>query len=124
VIKTDITPELVIHTAARQTMLSQVTEAMEAWYGHPDFDPQRPVLWDMREAEGTLPDQDQDAWSDYNRSQVNRQRPGCKTAWVFGDPRVAEFAVELLGAHHWQHRVRIFHNDMEAAQAWLTSSIH
>ena len=36
---------------------------------------------------------------------------------------LAEFAVDLLGASDWQHRVRIFNDDMEAAVAWLTSTI-
>ena len=122
-ITTAITPQLIVHTASDETGLVQVTAAMQFWYGHPDFDPDRPVLWDMRAATDTLPDEDVEAWSESNSSQINERRPGCKTAWVFPNSTAAEFAVDVLGAHDWRHKVRIFNNDIEAARAWLLSTI-
>ena len=56
-------------------------------------------------------------------AMIGARRAGRKTAWVFGDSRLATAAVDLLDAHEWQHKVRIYHNDYEAAEAWLTSTI-
>ncbi|MGD8830303.1 MAG: hypothetical protein PVF57_06835 [Pseudomonadales bacterium] len=123
VISTEITPKLVVHTAAGDTDLGQVTEATRAWYDSPDFDPDLPVLWDLRAATFRQPVEDVSEWSESNRTLVNAQRAGRKTAWVFPNPKAAEFAVELLTRYDFHHRVRIFHNDMEAAISWLTSTI-
>jgi len=123
VISTNITPELVTHSAVGETTLTQVTEAMRGWYSHPEFDPGTPILWDVREATMGLPDDDLEAWSDSNRPVINELRSGRKTAWVFSDPEAAEFTSNLLAAHDWQHKVRIFNDDIEAAKAWLASTI-
>ena len=122
-ISTEITDHLVSHTAAGASGFEEVTTSMEAWYTHPDFDPDRPILWDFRSAELALPDVDIAEWSERNRRAINEIRKGRKTAWVFGNSRAAEIAVDILGAFDWQHRVRIFNDDIEAAQAWLTSTI-
>ena len=123
-ISTDITPKLVTHTASARTDLHDITAAMIAWYDHADFDPDLPVLWDMREATFERPPEDLvTSWSESNRTLINARRPGRKTAWVLPDTEVAAFAVDLLTRSDFQHRVRIFHNDMEAAVSWLTSSI-
>ena len=123
-ISTDITPKLVTHTASARTDLHDITAAMIAWYDHADFDPDLPVLWDMREATFERPPEDLvTSWSESNRTLINDRRPGRKTAWVLPDTEVAAFAVDLLTRSDFQHRVRIFHNDMEAAVSWLTSSI-
>jgi hypothetical protein len=123
VITTDITPQQVTHTASGETTLAQVTLAMQGWYDHAEFDPDKPVLWDARKAEMTLPDVEIEAWSETNRAIINEFRAGRKTAWVFGSAEAAEFVVNVLAASDFQHRVRIFNNDMEAATAWLTSTI-
>jgi hypothetical protein len=123
VITTDIALQQVTHTATGETTLTQVTEAMQRWYDHPDFDPDRPVLWDLREADLSPPKEDLAAWAEHNRAVINALRPGRKTAWVFPSPEAAEFAVDMLGAFDWAHRVRIFNNDIEAAAAWLESTI-
>lgn len=123
VITTAITPRQVTHTASGATTLTQVTEAMERWYNHPEFDPDRPVLWDLRHAGLSAPEEDLDAWVEANRSVINELRAGRKTAWVFPSPEAADFAVDMLSAHDWQHKVRFFNNDIEAAVAWLNSTI-
>lgn len=122
-ISTDVTPQLVVHTAIDGTTLSEITEAMTAWFEHPDFDPDLPVLWDLRTANLAPPTEDLKAWSETNRAMINARRSGRKTAWVLPDPGTAAFAVDLLARSDFQHRVRIFHNDMEAAASWLTSTI-
>lgn len=123
-ISTAITPKLVIHTAAGRTDLPEITRAMTAWYDSADFDPDLPVLWDLRAATFERPAEDLvAAWSESNRTVINARRPGRKTAWVMPDPEIAAFAVELLTRSDFLHRVRIFHGDMEAATSWLTSSI-
>ena len=122
-ITTAVTPQLVTHTASGETTLAQVTEAMQGWYDDPEFDPDRPVLWDLRQASGTLPEADMDLWAEANRSVINELRSGRKTAWVLPTPEAAEFVVNVLGAYDWRHKVRIFNNDVEAAVAWLTSTI-
>jgi hypothetical protein len=123
VISTAISDHLVTHTATNETGFDEVTESMEAWYCHPKFDPDLPVLWDLRGAKLQRPDSDMSGWSDHNRSLVNRLRAGRKTAWVFSDARAAEYTVNFLAAAEWQHRVRIFNDDIEAARAWLKSTI-
>ncbi len=127
-ISTAIASDIVIHTAVEDVSLPQITEAMQGWYQHEDFDPDRPVLWDLRavtmdlERDGISPESVA-RWSEENRAVINAERAGRKTAWVFGETGTADLAVELLGAYDWQHKVRIFANDMEAARAWLFSTI-
>ncbi len=122
-ISTAIADQLVTHTATDETGLDEITEAMEGWYNHPNFDPELPVLWDLRGSELSIPEQDVTEWSERNRTMVNDLRAGRKTAWVFGEYRATQFAVDLLGAFDWQHRVRIFNDDIDAARAWLNSTI-
>lgn len=119
---------MVVHTGADDVSLPQITEAMQAWYAHERFNPDLPILWDLRTinldlTQAQLPETDLADWSDKNLAMINAERSGRKTAWVFGDAAAAEFAVDLLGASDWQHKVRIFNDDMEAASAWLTSTI-
>ncbi|MEM8765864.1 MAG: hypothetical protein AAGE43_00340 [Pseudomonadota bacterium] len=127
-ISTAITGDIVVHTAADDVSLEQISEAMQAWYQHADFDPERPVLWDLRavtmelERDGITPER-VTSWSESSSAVINAERAGRKTAWVFGEDGTAELASELLGAYDWQHKVRIFANDMEAARAWLFSTI-
>lgn len=123
VISTHIDPAMVVHTAAGRTTLDQVTDAMRAWYQNPQFDAEVPVLWDMRAAEFSAPDRDVNVWSEENLAEINAHRPGRKTAWVLADTAVTEFLVDVLSAHDFQHRVRVFHNDIDAARAWLRSTI-
>lgn len=122
-ISTAISSQLVVHTAVEESGLTQMTEAMERWYQHPEFEADLPVLWDFRAATVSAQDEDVDVWSKTNSTTVNALRAGRKTALVFGDPDSTEFAVNLLGAYDWQHKVRIFNNDIEAARAWLLSTI-
>lgn len=127
-ISTAILPAMVVHTGVDDVTLPQITAAMQAWYHHDEFDPELPVLWDLRNinlvlSQAQLPETDLDDWSNRNLAIINAARAGRKTAWVFGNTAAAEFAVELLGASDWQHKVRIFNDDLEAAQAWLTSAI-
>ena len=127
-ISSSINPDMVVHTGKDDVTLPQITEAMQGWYESDTFDPDLPILWDLRNintdlTEAQLPETDLAAWSSQNLTLTNAQRAGRKTAWVFGSASMADFAVDLLGASDWQHKVRIFHNDMEAAVAWLTSTI-
>lgn len=122
-ISTDITPELVTHTAAGKTSLSEVTQATRRWYDHETFDPDLPILWDFRAAEFSPPDEEVAEWASTNLSLINALRAGRKTALVFDDPGAVQFTVDLLEAHDWRHKVRVYGDDMEAARAWLTSSI-
>jgi hypothetical protein len=128
VITTAIKPGMIVHTGRDDVSLPQITEAMQSWYRHPEFDPELPVLWDLRTIDLTLsraqlPETDLSEWSSQMLPLTNAARAGRKTAWVFGSAAVAEFAVELLGASDWQHKVRIFNDDIEAAVSWLTSTI-
>ena len=122
-ISTDIDTVMVVHRAAGPTTLSEVSQAMRNWYQNSDFDPEIPVLWDMRGAGFEMPTEDLEAWARQNVAETNAHRSGCKTAWVLADTRATEFLVDLLSAHDWQHRVRVFHDDIEAARAWLRSTI-
>ena len=122
-INTDITPQRVIHTASGETTLAQITSATKRWYAATDFNPDIPVLWDLRDAALSITEENLDEWSSENSALINELRAGRKTAWVFGNPEAAEFASNLLGSYDWQHKVRIFNNDMEAATAWLHSTI-
>ncbi len=123
-----IQADMVVHTGTDDVTLSQITEATQAWYEDDNFDPDLPVLWDLRAIDldlsrVQLPETDLADWTSHNLAMINAQRAGRKTAWVLGNASVADFAVDLLGASDWQHKVRIFNNDIEAAIAWLTSTI-
>ena len=123
-ITTEVTPQEVVHTASGETTLAQVTDAMNRWYSAADFDPEKPVLWDLRAATlGQATAEDIESWTTTSQQIINENRPGRKTAWIFGNVEALQVAVDLLGEHDWQHRVRFFNNDMEAARAWLHSTI-
>ncbi len=96
---------------------------MRGWFDHPDFNPEIPVLWDFRFAEVDLSAAAIEQLADRLLDLTNDNRPGYKTAWLFGSSIAAQVAVELLGRYDWQNRVRIFQNDYDAAAAWLTSII-
>ncbi len=127
-ISTAIADDIVVHTAVDDVSLEQISAAMQAWYQNADFDPARPVLWDLRtvtielQRDG-ITQESIASWSETNSAVINAERAGRKTAWVFGEEDTAELASELLGAYDWRHKVRIFANDMEAARAWLFSTI-
>ena len=120
---TRITDKLVVHTGTSKLMLEDITRTMQRWFDDPDFDSDRPILWDLRQATIAAPVGDIAQWAAENMAMIGARRAGRKTAWVFGDPELAAAAVDLLGAYEWQHKVRIYHNDCEAATAWLTSTI-
>ncbi len=120
---TDLNDILVIHTADSAVTLDDIARAMQGWFEHPDFDPEKPVLWDLRRATLAISVDDLDAWSEKMVRVANRFRSGRKSAWVFPTAEAADVAVDVLGSHDWQNRVRIFQNDYEAARAWLTSII-
>jgi hypothetical protein len=128
VITTAIKQGMIVHTGSDDVSLPQITETILSWYRHPEFDPELPVLWDLRTIDLTLsraqlPETDLSEWSSQMLPITNAARAGRKTAWVFGSAEVAEFAVDLLSASDWQHKVRIFNDDIEAAVSWLTSTI-
>lgn len=127
-ISSTIKSDMVVHTGSDDVSLSQITEATQSWYQHESFDPELPVLWDLTSirldvSQIQLPETDLADWTSHNLAIINAQRAGRKTAWVLGNASVADFAADLLGASDWQHKARIFNNDMEAAVAWLTSTI-
>ena len=123
VISTDFAATMVVHRAAGRIDPTDVTEAMRRWYNDPGFDPDVPVLWDMRNAEFSGPPQDLTDWVAENMTEINARRPGRKTAWVLSNSDATAFLVDLLSDHDWKHRVRVFQDDIEAARAWLTSTI-
>ena len=123
VLTTRISDKLVVHTGTSTLSLDDITQTMRAWFEDPAFDSEKPVLWDLRQATIDLSGEDIAAWAEENVELISARRTGRKTAWVFGDPDLAAAAVDLLGAYEWQHKVRIYHNDWEAATAWLTSTI-
>lgn len=117
------TDQLLIHTAASILTLAEITRAMQGWYEDAAFDAELPVLWDLRGATVDPDAEDLSAWVRESLQLIGAHRVGQKTAWVFGDAALAATAVDLLSAYEWRHRVRIYHNDREAAEAWLTSTI-
>lgn len=121
--KTEISDTLVIHTARAAVTLDDIFATMQVWYQHPDFDPERPVLWDLRNAEVEADEAGISAWAEAMRQAVNPVRAGRKTAWVLPTSEIAQFAVDLLSSYDFQNRVRIYQNDYEAAYAWLTTTI-
>lgn len=121
VLTTTHTDRLLVHTGRSTLTLADITLAMQRWYEDAAFDAELPILWDMREATIDQRIDDLAVWVTHNLTMIGARRAGRKTAWVFGDASLAAAAVDLLDAHKWQHKVRIYHNDYEAAQAWLTT---
>lgn len=117
------TDRILVHSGHSILTLADITRAMQRWYEDAAFDAALPVLWDLREATIDPSTDNLAAWATENLSLIGARRYGQKTAWVFGDAGLAAWAVDLLGAHEWRHRVRIYYNDREAAEAWLTTTI-
>ena len=120
---TVITDRLVVHTGEDTITLEDITRTMHGWYDSAQFDPTKPILWDLRAAVFAPDLGDVARWSEENLVLILEKRAGEKTAWVFGDPDIAEQAVDLLGAYDWKNRVRMYHDDYDAAESWLTSTI-
>jgi hypothetical protein len=117
------TPALVIHTGTGDVHLEDILATMRRWFADPQFDPKKPVLWDLRNAAiDTTPD-DLTRWAESMLEATNDNRAGEKTAWVLPTSDVARMAVDLLSSYDFRNKVRIYQNDIEAAEAWLTTTI-
>lgn len=121
--KTEISDSLVIHKGEARVTLDDMFSTTRTWFQHPDFDPDRPVLWDLRKANIEADEADVSAWANSLREAVNPVRAGRKTALVLPTSEIAQFAVDLLSTYDFQSRVRVYQNDYEAAYAWLTTTI-
>ena len=117
------TPTLVIHTGTDDVHLADILATMRRWFADPQFDAGKPVLWDLRNAViDTTPD-DMAQWVESMLTATNDNRAGQKTAWVLPNSDVAQMAVDLLSSYDFRNKVRIYQNDIEAAEAWLTTTI-
>lgn len=121
--KTHISENLVIHTGVSKVTLDEILTTMRAWFSNPEFDPDKPVLWDLREAQLEPSVEQLEAWGQSMVKFTNENRAGRKTAWVLPTSAVAQTAVDLLSTYNAQNKVRIYHNDFEAAHSWLTTTI-
>lgn len=121
--ETQISNALVIHTGANRISLEDILETMRGWYAHPDFDADRPVLWDLSAATIEATEEQIAAWAEAMLTATNENRAGRKTAWVLPTSDIARMAVDLLSSYDFQNKVRIYQNDREAAEAWLTTTI-
>ena len=120
---TSITNRLVIHTGDAEITVEDIGVTWRGWYDHADFNPDTPVLWDLRHAEINITETAAVELLEQLLELTNQKRSGRKTAWVFGTATATEFAVESLGDQDWQNKVRIYQDDYAAAEAWLTSTI-
>ena len=120
---TSITNRLVIHTGDAEITIEDIAVTWHGWYDHADFNPDTPVLWDLRHAEINITETAAVELLEQLLELTNQKRSGRKTAWVFGTATATEFAVESLGKQDWQNKVRIYQDDYAAAEAWLTSTI-
>ncbi len=121
--RTEINDSLVIHTAEASVSLEDIFTTMQSWFSNPDFDPSKPVLWDLRAAQLSATEGEITSWAKSMQKATNEYRAGRKTAWVLPTSEIAQFAVDLLSSYDFQNKVRIYQNDLEAARAWLTTSI-
>ena len=120
---TSITTKLVIHTGDAEITVEDIAVTWHGWYDHADFNPDTPVLWDLRHADINISETAAVELLEQLLELTNEKRSGRKTAWVFGTATATEFAVESLGKQDWQNKVRIYQDDYDAAEAWLTSTI-
>ena len=120
---TSITTKLVIHTGDAEITVEDIAVTWHGWYDHADFNPDTPVLWDLRHADINITETAAVELLEQLLELTNEKRSGRKTAWVFGTATATEFAVESLGKQDWQNKVRIYQDDYDAAEAWLTSTI-
>lgn len=120
---THVSENLVIHTGQASISLEEILDTMRAWYANPEFDPDKPILWDLRDASIDAAGDEVAEWAEAMRQLISQHRAGRKTAWVLPSSEVAETAVDLLSSVNPENKVRIYHNDIEAAQSWLTTTI-
>lgn len=120
---THISKRLVIHTGESNVSLTDILSTMRAWFASPEFNPDLPVLWDLRQAELERSDEQLESWGQAMVRFTNEHRAGRKTAWVLPSSALAQTAVDLLSSYRADNKVRIYHNDVEAAQSWLTTTI-
>lgn len=122
-LESQFTATLVIHTGSGEVHLADILDTMQRWFADPQFDPQKPVLWDLRTAEIASTQEEMGEWAKSMLTATNENRPGQKTAWVLPTSDIAQAAVDLLSSYDFQNKVRIYQNDIEAAEAWLTTTI-
>lgn|GEM_PF-6445935 len=120
---THVSDNLVIHTGESSISLDDILTTMRSWFMNPEFDPDKPVLWDLRGARFETSDEHVAEWAESMRRYTDEFRSGRKTAWVLPSSEVAQAAVDLLSSTNPQNKVRIYHNDYEAAESWLTTTI-
>ena len=114
---------IVVHTGSGRVALEDILATMQTWFARADFDPAVPVLWDLREAVIDADPEELSQWGLAMLSATNENRAGQKTAWVLPTSEIAQAAVDLLSSHDFRNKVRIYQNDREAAEAWLTTTI-
>ena len=122
-LESQLNPSVVVHTGSGRVSLDDILATMQSWFTSSDFDPAVPVLWDLREAVIDAGPEELAEWGKTMLSATNENRAGQKTAWVLPTSEIAQAAVDLLSSHDFRNKVRIYQNDREAAEAWLTTTI-
>jgi hypothetical protein len=122
-LETQFDTSLVIHTGSGRVRLDDILASMQTWFADSNFDPEVPVLWDLRDCVVDAGPEALAQWGETMLSATNENRAGHKTAWVLPTSDIAQAAVDLLSSHDFRNKVRIYQNDRDAAEAWLTTTI-
>lgn len=111
-----------VNTLEGNVRLEELFETAFTWYQHPEFSPETPVLWDLR-----------NAFLDFSMAElltqhrpsidrVNRERPNGKTAWLVSSSIAAVIVQEVITTVLWAADWRVFDGTPESARAWLTEN--
>ncbi len=108
-----------MNTIEGNVRLDELFETAFSWYQHPQFTPEKPVLWDLR---GAFLDFSLAELLTQHRSsidRVNRDRPGGKTAWLVSSSIARVIIHEVITNVFWAADWRVFDNTPDSARAWL-----
>ncbi len=109
--------QVMIHTGSGDVSMEDVLVATKGWFSHAAFDPEYPVIWDIRDAFLDLTIEDLRRVYALVRDALPTKRTGGKTAWVHTSGLVRAMIDVLADEFDWGSQWRTFMS-VEEAVSW------
>ena len=111
---------LMVHTADVELTVTDILSATAHWFGHPSFDAQAPVIWNLGKVRMGLSLEEMRVVYGSVRGAVSEKRTGGKTAWVHQSSLVRSVITLVHGEFDWGSEWQTF-DQLADAQTWCIS---